>query len=48
MAYILWEDNEASSSSDSSTGSEKENLCFMVNNEESNYHLVSNYSTEKL
>jgi len=45
-AYIFWEDNEVSSSSDSSTESEEENMCFMVNNGESSYDLVSNYSND--
>ena len=35
-AYISWEENDVSSSSNSSTESEEANLCFMVNDEESN------------
>ena len=42
---ISWEENEVSSSSDSSTKSEEANMCFMLNNEESSYDSVSNYST---
>ena len=45
-AYISWKENDVSSSSDSSTESEEANLCFMVNDEESNSDLVSNFSTD--
>jgi len=44
--YISWEENEVSSTSDSSTGSEEENLCFMVNVEGSISDSVSNFSTD--
>jgi len=45
-AYISWEENHVSSSSDSSTESEEANLCFMVNDEESNSDSVSDFSTD--
>ena len=45
-AYISWEENDVSSSSDSSTESEEANLCFMVNDEESNSDSVSDFSTD--
>jgi len=45
-AYISWEENDVSSSSDSSTESEEENLCFMVNDEESNSDSASDFSTD--
>jgi len=45
-AYISWEDNEVSSSGDPSTETEETNLCFLVNNEESSYDSISNYSTD--
>ena len=45
-AYISWEENDVSSSSDSSTESEEANLCFMVNNEELNSDSVSDFSTD--
>ena len=45
-AYISWEENDVSSTSDSSTGSEEENLCFMVNDEGSAFDSVSDYSTD--
>ncbi|XP_068498204.1 MAR-binding filament-like protein 1 [Phaseolus vulgaris] len=45
-AYISWEENDVSSTSDSSTGSEKANLCFMVNDEGSVSDSVSDFSTD--
>jgi len=45
-AYISWEENEVSSTSDSSTGSEEANMCFMVNDEGSISDSVSNFSTD--
>ncbi|XP_068476793.1 uncharacterized protein [Phaseolus vulgaris] len=45
-AYISWEENDVSSTSDSSTGSEEANLCFMVNDEGSASDSVSDYSTD--
>ena len=45
-AYISWEENEVSSTSDSSTGSEEGNLCFMVNDEGSISDSVSDFSTD--
>jgi len=44
-AYISWEENEVSSTSDSSTGSEEANMCFMVNDEGSISDSVSDFST---
>jgi len=45
-AYISWEENEVSSTSDSSNGSEEANLCFMVNDEGSVSDSVSDFSTD--
>jgi len=45
-AYISWEDNDLSSSSDTSAESEEANLCFMVKNEESSCDFASICSTE--
>jgi len=45
-AYISWEENDVSSTSESSNGSEEANLCFMVNDEGSTSDLVSDYSTD--
>ncbi|XP_068486648.1 uncharacterized protein [Phaseolus vulgaris] len=45
-AYISWEENDVSSTSDSSTGSEEANMCFMVNDEGLASDSVSDYSTD--
>jgi len=45
-AYMSWEENEVSSTSDSSTESEEANLCFMVNDEGSIFDSVSDFSTD--
>jgi len=45
-AYISWENNEVSSTSSSSTGSEETNLCFMMNDEESISDSISEFSME--
>ncbi|XP_068492170.1 uncharacterized protein [Phaseolus vulgaris] len=45
-AYILWEENEVSSTSSSSTESEENNLCFMVKDEGSISNSVSEFSME--
>ena len=45
-AYISWEENEVSSTTDSSTRIEKANLCFMVNDEGSISDSVSDFSTD--
>ena len=45
-AYISWEENEVSSTSDSSNGSEEANMCFMVNDEGSVSDSVSDFSTD--
>jgi len=45
-AYISWEENKVSSASDSSTRSEKENMCFMVSDEGLISDSVSDFSTD--
>ena len=45
-AYISWEENDVSSSSNSSTKSEEANMCFMVNDEGSNSDSVSDFSID--
>ena len=45
-AYISWEENEVSSTSNSSTESEETNLCFMMKDEGSICDSVSDFSME--
>jgi len=45
-AHISWEENEVSSTSDSSTGSEEENLFFMVNGDGSVSDSMNDFFTD--